>query len=74
MDNTEAQALATKEQVSERNKHIDPKVHKIKDLIQNKVIHLFHVPSIGQPADILTKVVDRNTFLHLVSLLRLFDA
>ena len=74
MDSTAAQALATNEQVSGRNKHIDLKVHHVKELIRNKVIHLFHVPSRSQPADILTKAVDRNTFRQMISLLHLSDS
>ena len=74
MDSTAAQALATNEQVSGRNKHIDLKVHHVKEFLKNKIIHLFHVPSRNQLADILTKAVDRNTFLHIISLLSLSSA
>lgn len=71
MDSTAAQSLANNSQVSARNKHIALKVHHVRDLLKNGMIHLVHVPSSEQPADIITKDMPRETLTKMVSILHL---
>jgi len=70
-DSTSAISLATKEQVSARNKHIDLKVHHVRELIKKGTIMLEYTPSSHQRADVLTKIVDYKTLQRLTSYLHL---
>lgn len=54
-DSTSAMSLARNEQVSARNKHIDIKMHHIKEMISRKVVEMHYVPSSENIADMLTK-------------------
>lgn len=56
-DSTSAISLVRKQQVTERKKHIDLKVHHIKELHNNGIIKLVHEKTTNMPEDILTKPV-----------------
>lgn len=73
MDSNAVQSLATNPHVSARNKHIDPKTHHVRELIQRNLICLSHVTSLEQPADLLTKIMSPQTLRQMVALLRLAD-
>ncbi|TPX30028.1 DNA-directed DNA polymerase [Synchytrium microbalum] len=45
---------------SNSNKHIDPKVYRTRDLIEDKMIVLEHVSGDENPADLLTKTLPAN--------------
>lgn len=61
-------SIATREQVSERNKHIEIKVHYIKDQINKQVVYLKHKSTHEMPADILTKSVQPFVLAKLLQL------
>lgn len=71
MDSTAAKSLAINDQVSARNKHIDLKVHHVREETSKGVIHLSHVNTLDQPADLLTKVMAPQTLRRMVQLLKL---
>ncbi|KAL0539894.1 hypothetical protein IC582_024115 [Cucumis melo] len=48
-----------------RTKHINIRHHFIRELVENKVIRLYHICSNLQLADIFTKPLDANTFEYL---------
>lgn len=70
-DSTAAISLATRPQVSERNKHIEIKAHHIKDLMEKGVVILKHIRTINQPADLLTKSVSEATLNRLLTFLNM---
>ncbi len=65
IDSSAAEALALNKQVSERNKHTDLKYHFVKAALKSKVIILKDVKPADNTADMLTKVLDLSTTLHL---------
>ena len=71
IDSTAAQCLATSSQVSAKNKHIDLKLHHVRELIENSVIHLVHVKPENQPADLLKKIMSPPIFGQMLDLLHL---
>jgi len=70
-DSPAAMSLAQNPQVSARNKHIDLKIHHVRDLIKRGVVILNYVMSENQPADLLTKIMNRRTLARMVHLLKL---
>lgn len=54
-DSTSAISMTNKRQVSERNKHIEIKVHHIRELVTRRILVLRHVRTYEQAADLLTK-------------------
>ncbi len=65
IDRSAAKALARNKQVSARNKHIDLKYHFVKAALKSKIITLKDVKSACNTPDIVTKVLDLPTTLHL---------
>ena len=65
-DSTAAKSLAENMNVSARGKHIDLRVHNVKELIRNKVIRLENVRSRENKADLLTKILELTTLRHLL--------
>ncbi|CAB1104504.1 unnamed protein product [Ectocarpus sp. CCAP 1310/34] len=61
-DNEGAIALAENPLSSSRSKHIDVRHHFLRNLTEEGVIEVTHVPSKEQHADILTKALPRNLF------------
>jgi len=64
-DNRAAILLSAADGIHERTKHFDLKVHFIRDQVAKKNITLSWVSSQDQQADILTKPLERVTFLRL---------
>ncbi len=71
IDSSAAKALALNKQVSDRNNHIDLKYHFVKAAIASRIIHLIDVNSENNPADLLTKIIEIPTLLHLCQITRL---
>ena len=67
IDSTAAISMATNDQVSARNKHIELKIHHVRALLKNKTIILSYVPSKENAADLLTQVLDLQTMKYLLS-------
>lgn len=61
-DNQPAQNLAKNPVNHRATKHFDIKLHRIRELLHNKVFRLLYVPSKMNTADILTKCLDKSTF------------
>ena len=61
-DNEGAIALAENPLSSCRSKHIDVRHHFLRNLTEEGVIEITHVPSEEQHADILTKALPRDLF------------
>lgn len=70
-DSTSAISLATNIQVSERNQHIELKVHHIKDLIKRGTVKLSYIGTTDQPADILTKPLNAGQIEHISKLINM---
>ena len=70
-DSIAAIALAKNEAVAARNKHIDIKVHHLKNLWKRGIIRFLHVPSIKNIADLLTKAVAYRILRGLITILRM---
>ena len=60
--NEKAVALADTSFSSCRSKHIDVRNHFLRNLTEEGVIEVTHVPSEKRPADILTKALPRDLF------------
>ena len=70
-DNLGAIFLSKNSQVSSRTKHIDVRHHFIRDLIKEKKLEVRFIKSEDNPADILTKNVNKETYLkHANNILR----
>lgn len=61
-DNQPAQKLAKNAGNHKGSKHIDIKYHRIRELLEKKVLKLIYVPSKKNTADIMTKALDKGTF------------
>ena len=62
IDNKSAIELAKNPVHHERSKHIDVRFHFICEHVKEKNVHLHHVASGDQIADVLTKPLSRNLF------------
>ena len=65
-DNIGANFLAENAKISSRTKHIDIKYHHIRELIAMKMVHIVHVATNNNLADILTKPLAKIRFKALV--------
>ena len=54
-----------------RMKHIDLRQHFIRDCVNSRVIDVHHIPGIQNPADLLTKPLDKFTHQKWLTMLRL---
>ena len=54
-------------------KHLDVKLHFLKDLAKSRLIHLKYIPSAVQVADALTKAIPKMTFSKIRVLLGLSE-
>ncbi|KAH9725617.1 retrovirus-related pol polyprotein from transposon RE1 [Citrus sinensis] len=66
-DNKSAEALASNPKYHSRTKHIELDLHFIRDHIAQKELHISHVPSYDQVADIFTKPLAFDQFNYLRS-------
>lgn len=69
MDNKGAICLAKSNENSKRSKHIDIRMHYIKDLVRNNVLDIEYVSSDKNIADICTKSLCKEKFVFFRSLL-----
>ena len=61
-DNEGAIKMATNRFSSRRTRHVDVKHHIVHDAIESGIVRIHYVKSAEQHADVLTKVLDINTF------------
>ncbi|XP_062075027.1 secreted RxLR effector protein 161-like [Humulus lupulus] len=64
-DNTSAINLSKNPVQNSRTKHIDIRYHFLRELVESKLIVLSHVASESQLADLFTKALSSQTFVHL---------
>ncbi|KAM6541068.1 hypothetical protein CsatB_005515 [Cannabis sativa] len=57
----------------ERSKHIDIKLHFIRDVVMSKQVQVKKICTHDNPADIFTKSVTRDKFIHCLNLLYILD-
>jgi len=62
-DNQACIAIALQESCKHKTKHIDNKIHYIRDLIQRKIVDMIYISTKIQLADIFTKALGKATFL-----------
>lgn len=65
----EIDSIAKNEEFHRRTKHIDVRVHFLREKVAEGVLELEHIEGSKQPADILTKALQRQRFEHLRSLI-----
>lgn len=66
-DNISAISMAENPTQHDKSKHVEINRHFIQENIENKIIHLKHIPSNQQAADIFTKPISIQTFVSLVN-------
>jgi hypothetical protein len=64
-DNQSAMRTAKNGVRSERTKHVDIKYHFITDVVESGKVRIEWIPSAQQPADIFTKALHTQQFMHL---------
>ncbi|KAL9431581.1 hypothetical protein AB3S75_026719 [Citrus x aurantiifolia] len=68
-DSSSAIQLSKNPKYHERTKHIDVRLHFIRDEIANGVVNVVKVPTLTNPADVLTKVVPAVKFRNSLNLI-----
>lgn len=71
MDRTAAISLASNEQVSARNKHIDIRIHHVRDLLRDGTIAVKYKTTKDNVADILTKSLPYDDHFKFVQMMGL---
>lgn len=71
VDNQSAVAMIKNHENTRRSKHIDIKVHFIKDVIANKQVEVKYVPTDKNIADVLTKSLCSDKFINFRAKLKL---
>ena len=70
-DNLSTIAMCLSDSYTARSKHIAVRYHHIRDLVQSGIIKIDHIRTNDQPADLLTKGLDRHKFTKFRLLLSL---
>ena len=73
-DNKSAMCIASNNITSSRSKHIDIKLHYVRELIENKAVNLEYCPSELNIADVFTKPLDRSKFVKFREMLGIFES
>ena len=68
IDSRAARSMPESSVLSHRTKHISIKYHHVRDLVKNGFLHLSQVPSAANPANLLTKVMPRESLTRMVQL------
>ena len=71
VDNQSAIKLAKNAEFHKRTKHIDVRYHYTRELIEKKMLELKYIPSEEQAADGLTKPLQKNKHMKMVSQLHM---
>jgi hypothetical protein len=66
VDNQAAIQIGSQTAVTERNKHIDLRIHTVRDHVTKRAISLKYCPTKEQAADLLTKSLSWVTFSYLL--------
>ena len=70
-DNQGAIFIGSNPVTERRSKHIDIRYHYVRDLVEQKEVAIFYIPSDDNPADLFTKNLGRVKFLKFRNLLGL---
>lgn len=72
-DNQSAIHLTKHQVYHERSKHIDVKLHFIKDNISKGEVKLEKISTLDNPGDTLTKTLSQTKFKHFLSLVNVVE-
>ena len=72
-DNQSAIHLAKNQSFHERSKHIDVRLHFVRDIIAAWEIRVGKVPTKDNPSDMLTKSLNVTKFKHYLNLVNMGD-
>ena len=72
-DSQSAIHLANHQVYHERTKHIDIRLHFVRDMIESKEIMVVKVASEENPADVFTKSLPRSRFKHCLDLVKFVE-
>ena len=72
-DSQSAIHLANHQVYHERTKHIDIRLHFVRDMIESKEIMVEKVASEENPADVFTKSLPRSRFKHCLDLIKFVE-
>ena len=72
-DSQSAIHLANHQVYHERTKHIDIRLHCVRDMIESKEIVVEKVASEENPADVFTKSLPRSRFKHCLDLIKFVE-
>jgi hypothetical protein len=72
-DSQSAIHLANHQVYHERTKHIDIRLHFVRDMIESKEIVVEKVASEENPADVFTKSLPRSRFKHCLDLIKFVE-
>ena len=64
-DNQSIICLSNNPEIHSRTKHIDVRLHFIRNLIKDKILRIEHISTENMPADILTKGLCINKYYNI---------
>ena len=70
-DNQSALHLAKNQVYHERSKHIDIRLHFVRDVIESKIVGVEKVSTEDNPFDMMTKSLPRSKFRHCLNLINM---
>lgn len=72
-DNTSAIHLSESEAINSRNRHMDIRLHHIRELVVNGTIAMQHISTDDNPSDIFTKSLGKEKFTKFRNLIGVVD-